>query len=130
MYLKLALKFGPYIAIALLIGFLLYQRGNLATATGERDAALVHAAQLAATNAANQRTMQGMAAQRIDNDAIATAVATRLQDNQVREVHTQTVIREAIRNDPTVRTWADSPIPDSVRSALAAPGGRVPPPAR
>jgi len=113
-------KFAPFVAIALLIGVFLWQRNSLTDVHAKLDAKSAEAAQLAKANEANAKVIEGFSQQRIDNDAIATAVAAKVSGNATREVQTQTIIKEAVKNDPTVRAWADSPIPDGVRSAVNA----------
>lgn len=61
-----------------------------------------------------------LAAARIDNDAIAEAVASKVGTNTVRETHTNTIIERAGHNDPKVHDWLSEPIPASVRGALQA----------
>lgn len=128
--LSTALRLAPYVAIALLVGLFLWQRNSLTAARADVRTATAAIAQLNETNRANVAQMAKVAQARIDNDAIASAVAERLAGNGTRETHTETVIREVMQNDPVSRAWGDTPVPDSVRSALARPGDRVPQPAR
>lgn len=116
-YAKLALKFAPYIAIALLIGVILWFRADLTSAKAERDAVKIEVDQLRKTNAANQRTIENFSRRQIDNDAIAAAVNAALSSNRQNADRIAIELKEA-RNDPVVRDWADTPVPASVRRSL------------
>lgn len=109
----------PLIALAFIV---LHQRNTITGRTVERDAALKAEAQVREANRSQEETIRRMASARIDNDAIAAAVAAKLGDVKTREVNTRTIIERAKVNDPQVRNWADSPIPNSVRGALNTPG--------
>jgi hypothetical protein len=115
--LKLALKLGPFIAIALLIGFVLWQRNTISTQGGKLNLAAQQITDLTAANASAQVTINGFAQQRIDNDAIAAAVAKRLESNRAQTEGQRQAIRNAT-NDPSVRNWANQPVPSSVRNVL------------
>lgn len=124
-YVKLALKLGPFIAIALLIGFVLWQRNTISTQSGKLNVAAQQIVDLTAANASAQATIDSFAERRIDNDAIAAAVAQRLDSNRAHTEGQRQAIRNA-SNDPTVHDWAAMPIPDLIRRLLndevAAPG--------
>jgi hypothetical protein len=128
--LKFAKTFGPYIAIVGLIMAVLFLRNDVTGAHAERDVAKQEAANLHAVNAENARTIASMGQQRVDNDAIATAVAAKVGANVQRETRIVTVLKEGTRNDPQVRAWAATPVPSSVRGALAPAGDGVQAPAR
>lgn len=115
--LKLAMKLGPYIAIALLIGFVLWQRNTISTQGGRLNVAAQQITDLTAANASAQAQIDKFAQQRIDNDAIAAAVAQRLETNRAQTEGQRQAIRNAT-NDPTVRNWANQPVPSSVRHVL------------
>ena len=93
-------------------------KGDLALTKLERDVAKK-------ANEQNVRVIEGFAKQRIDNDAIATAVAKKLDGNRARTEGQRAAIRNA-QNDPTVRDWAAVPVPDSVQRALEPPVDRIP----
>lgn len=115
--LKLAMKFGPFIVIALLIGFVLFQRNTISTQSGKINLAAQQITDLTAANASAQAQIDKFAQQRIDNDAIAAAVAQRLETNRAQTEGQRQAIRNAT-NDPTVRNWANQPVPSSVRHVL------------
>jgi hypothetical protein len=115
--LKLALKLGPFIAIALLIGFVLWQRNTISTQGGRLNVAAQQITDLTAANASAQAQIDKFAQQRIDNDAIAAAVAQRLDSNRAHTEGQRQAIRNA-SNDPSVRNWANQPVPSSVRNVL------------
>jgi LysB family phage lysis regulatory protein len=119
--LKLAIKLAPFIAIALLIGFVLWQRNTISTQSGKLNVAAQQITDLTAANASAQVTIDSFSKQRIDNDAIAAAVATRLESNRALTEGTRQAIRNASNANPTVRAWADTAVPDSVRRALSPP---------
>jgi hypothetical protein len=118
MSLRLALIVGTGVLIAILIGIVLWQRGALIERAGTIQAATTQIDALTAANVQNQRVIATMAAARIDNDAIADAVARRIGSNTVRETETRTIIEKAKADDPIVYNWAVVPVPGSVRSAL------------
>jgi hypothetical protein len=115
--LKLALKFGPFIAIALLLGFILWQRNTISEQKGSLHVAQQQINDLNAANASAQVTINSFSQQRIDNDAIADAVAKRLDTNRAQTEGQRQAIRTA-SNDPKVRDWANQPVPSSVRNVL------------
>lgn len=128
-YLKLAKILGPIVVIVGLLMTVLFLRNDVTKASAERNAAKAEAANLSASNAENARTMAAMGQARVDNDAIANAVAAKIHINVTRETRVVTALKDAKRNDPNVRTWADSPIPGSVRAQLAPAGDNVQAPA-
>ena len=111
---------APLIALAFIV---LFQRNTITDRTAKLDASVKAEAQLRETNKANADIIEALSQRRVDNDAIAEAVAAKLGTVKTREVNTRTIIERAKANDPNVRDWADRPIPDSVRGALNTPGG-------
>jgi hypothetical protein len=128
--LKFAKTFGPYIAIVGLIMAVLFLRNDNTAAHAGEKAAKVEAAGLREANAADARTIASFGQQRIDNDAIASAVAARVNVNVTHETRVVTALKDAKRNDPQVRNWADTAIPGSVLREFNAAGDRVQAPAR
>jgi hypothetical protein len=124
--LRLAIKLAPFIAIALLVGFILWQRGSLNKANGERDLAVEQSRALGDVVVAQNGTIKQMSQRQIDNDAIAEAVAKRLDTNRAHTEGQRQAIRNA-NNDPTVRNWADTAVPNSLRTILEADGNRANP---
>jgi hypothetical protein len=120
-YVKLVLKFGPYIAIALLVAAVLWYRGDLAKSEGDKKALGIELQTTIEANKEAKKTVDAIRAQRVDNDAIADEIAKKLAANRALFDRTTVLLKEA-RNDPKVRSWADTPVPGSVRAALAAPG--------
>lgn len=121
---KIALKLAPFIIIALLVGYVLWQRGSLNKAVGERDLAVTQANALGDIVLADNKTITSLSKRQIDNDAIAAAVAKRLDSNRALTEGQRQAIRNA-NNDPSVRNWADTLVPDSVRGILEADGDRA-----
>jgi hypothetical protein len=106
------------VAIGLLVGGLLIKDGQLRSARGERDVARIERDQFKATAEQNGRVIEGFAKQRVDNDAIATAVAAKLNLNRAQTEKVRVELRKAQDNDATVRDWAVTPIPDLVQRLL------------
>jgi hypothetical protein len=118
---QFAKRFWPLFVIVPLAFVILIQRTTISDKTAKLDLKTAEAAQLSEANKANTATIRAFAQQRIDNDAIAEAVAARLDRNGVREVNTRTIIERAKQDDPQVRDWANQPVPNSVRRAIARP---------
>lgn len=118
--LRLALGLACMVALAALVGVILWQRGDLEKAKRERDDWKDTSQQLQRANADNVRTIASLKKARDDNDALAKDLQAKLNANASREVETRTIIREVVRNDPVARSWADSPVPDSLRNAAQA----------
>lgn len=116
-YVKLALKLAPYLAIALLIGAVLWLRGSVKDANAAKDKALVERNQYKAVNEANAKTIAALSQRQTDNDKIAQAVAAVAAANNVRTETTRQALRNA-QNEPSVRNWASEPVPISVQHAL------------
>lgn len=113
-------KFWPFGLIVALAFVVLFQRNTITGRTAERDAATARVKDVSEANAGLRRTLDVMAAARVDNDAIAEAVAKRIGNTQTRLVETRTIIEKAKRDDPAVRNWGAVPVPSSVREALRA----------
>jgi hypothetical protein len=106
--------------VGLLITVLL-QRNHITAQAGDLKAAQVHVTDLTNANKGYVDALATIKQQRVDNDAIATAVAARLSGNTVRETNTRTIIEKAAANDPAVRDWGSTPVPSGVRGALRTP---------
>ena len=119
------LRFGPYIALALLVGVVLWQRAHIAEQAGDLKVERAKVADMTEANKTLSQTIDMVTRQRVDNDAIAAAVTAALQGNTQREVQTKTIIERAVQNDPAVRDWGGVPVPSSVREALRS--GQVDP---
>lgn len=114
-------RLWPLFVIIPLVFAILFMRATIASKQAALDLKTVEAKNLSEANAANAKFIEGLTKQRLDNDAIADAIAARLSVNNTREIHTREVIERAIRDDAKVRDWASVPVPNGVRSALAAP---------
>lgn len=117
---KVALKFWY---VPLLVGLavcVLWQRNDLTGTKAELAASEARTRDVTNANQSLSTALTQVRLQRIDNDAIALAVAAKVGKNRDVETHTETIIEKAAQNDPNVRTWADNPLPDSVRDALRA----------
>lgn len=117
-WLTILRKFWPLLVIVPLAFVVLFQRNTITGRTAERDAAVARVADVTTANKGLSDTIASMAAARVDNDAIAEAVAKRIGNTNTRLVETRTIIEKATRNDPAVRTWGAVPVPSSVREAL------------
>ena len=103
-----------------LAGVVLWQRNTITDKSAKLAAAEVRVTDLTKANKTLSDFQAGLEKMRVDNDAIATAVAGKIQLNNTREIHTRVEIEKAVRDDPATRDWANQPIPDSVRKALRA----------
>jgi len=112
-------KYWAAIPILGLAAFAIYQHVEGVKQAADLKVALANATTLTATNKSQAAALDAVKAQRIDNDAIATAVAAKLTGNTTKETVIKTTIQKAIANDPKVAAWADAPVPDSVRAALS-----------
>lgn len=111
-------KFGPYLLIVALAFVVLFQRNTITGKAAKLSAAESRIVELNRTNRDQVAVLASVASRQPDNDAIATAVAAKLNGNTVREVETRTIIERAKANDPAVRAWGDAPVPSVVREAL------------
>ena len=114
-------RFWYALPIAGLLVAVWFLREDNRVQAADLKAATEHVATLETANKGLSQAIDAVKAQRVDNDAIATAVAAKIANNSVREVNTRTIIEKAAANDPHVASWADTPVPDSVRQALRAP---------
>ncbi len=118
-YAAIGLKLAPYVAVAILLAVVLWFRGDLAKAEGAKKALAVELQGALDANKEAAKTVEGFRAQRVDNDAIAEAILKRFIANRALFERRTILLKEA-RNDPTVKPWADTPVPGRVRKALAA----------
>jgi hypothetical protein len=112
------------VAFGLLIIGLFAMKAQNASLHGKLDVAAQQIADITATNAANVATINQLAQRQIDNDAIAAAVTKRLETNRAHTEGQRQAIRNA-NNDPTVRNWADTAVPNSLRGILEGNGSRA-----
>jgi hypothetical protein len=120
-YWTFAKVFGPWLVVLALVFVVLFMRGDMVKFKAERDAAKTEVTRLDGINRQNAATMSRIAQATEDNARIATEVQADLADIRARGNTTRVTIQEASRNDPTVRAWADTPVPGVVRDALSAP---------
>lgn len=109
--------------VPLLLGLFIYAlliRNDLTRKGAALDVEKARVADLATANQGLGVALTQVRLQRIDNDAIALAVAAKVGKNQTIEKQTETIIEKAAANDPVTRSWADSPLPSGVRDALRA----------
>lgn len=118
--LALVKRFWYVIPLVGLLITVLVMRNDLTDKTAKLDAANVRVTDVTAANKGLSTALDKVNAARVDNDAIATAVAAKLGTNTVRETNTRTIIEKAAANDPAVRNLVDTPLPDSVRAGLRA----------
>lgn len=112
-------RFWPYLVGIGLVFSLLIMRAQLASKTGALNLKTAEAEQLSKANAANSAYIEGLAKQRTANDAIASGVASKTSANHTREVDIRTTVERLKHDDPKVADWLSSPVPDSLRGALA-----------
>jgi hypothetical protein len=110
-YVSLALKAAPYVAIALLIGVVLYMRTDLANANAASAAYKSQAEQLAAINADNAKQLADANAARVANDAIVSDLNNQLAALRTNNAAAQATARKVIANDPASHVWAATAVP-------------------
>ena len=113
-------KFGPYLALLALAFVILFQRNTITSRTADRDKAVARAADVTEANKSLKDALDIVKQQRVDNDAIAEAVAKRIGKSETRLVEYRTTIERVKSNDPVVRAWGAVPVPPVVREALRA----------
>lgn len=119
-------KFWYVVPLVGLLVWALIIRNDLTEKKANLAAAENHVKDMAAANQSLNAQMSQIRLQRIDNDTIALKVAAAIDKNKVVETHTQTIIEKAAAHDPVTKSWADSPLPSSVRDALHADQGNAP----
>jgi hypothetical protein len=122
MSLRLWALIGTGAIIAGLVIAVLWLRGNNAKLAGQVDVVTIERDSAVKANEANEKTIEAFRNQRVDNDAIAAAIASKLNSNRARTEGQRQAIRNA-QNDPNVRAWANQPIPSIVRDTIEAPPG-------
>lgn len=115
------LKLAPYALIALLLIGVLYFRGEMLKSDGIADTARIEADSLRAINAKNAEAIERQVAAIKANASIMAAMQADLAAIRDRREVTRTVIQKAAANDPVVKSWVETPVPDSVRDALRRP---------
>ena len=120
---RLVLAIGAGIAFAALLAAFLWQRNDLTRARDALTAEQRTTADLRAANGTLAKSLDVERSKRVDNDAIAAAVAARIGTIQTTETNTIVKYEKAKQDDPTVVDWSRQPVPDSVREAVA-PAGR------
>lgn len=111
-------RFWPFAIIIALVFVVLFQR--TAVIKAEADTATVKT-ELAGAKEANEHNTQlidRFHMTREQNDAVILDLLEQQRLAGQRSDKATTIIKEAIRNDPATRDWADTPLPDSVRRAL------------
>lgn len=103
----------------------LYIQNELTEKRANLAAAQSRITDMTTANQSLNAQMSQIRLQRIDNDTIALKVAAAIDRNKIVETHTQTIIEKAAAHDPVTKSWADSPLPSSVRDALHADQGNA-----
>lgn len=116
--LALLKRFWYVIPLVGLLITVLVMRNDLTDKTAKLDAANTRVTDVTAANKGLSTALDQVKAARVDNDAIANAVAAKIGTNTVRETVTHTTIEKAAANDPAVKAVVDTPLPQSVRDAL------------
>lgn len=110
-----------YIPAAAVIAFLfLIMRNEVDSA---RAAKVTADRQIQEVSRANQSLIGEITQSRLQrtaNDTAVLAAQKAVVNDRIIETHTETVIEKAAQNDTKVRAWVDTPLPDSVRAALAS----------
>jgi hypothetical protein len=119
--LSLLARFWYVVPIVALTGAVWWLHEDNAVKAANLKAAALQVQTVTTANAGLAVAINAVKAQRIDNDAIATAVASKIGTNTVRETVTNNTIEKAVANDPKVAEWASTPVPIGVRQALSAP---------
>jgi len=120
-FLSLLARFWYAVPIAGLAVAVWFLHEDNAVKAAKLEAAAQQVKTVTAANAGLLAAIDAAKAQRVDNDAIAAAVAAKVGGNTTRETNTRTIIEKAVANDPKVADWASSPLPSSVREALRTP---------
>lgn len=126
-YLAFAKTFGPYFAIGALLMVVLFYRGDMIKAKAAKEQAVAEAVSLRTVNEANSKAMKLLSESQAQNTQILKDLGLSIAEIDARRDATRTVIKESIRNDPAVKSWADGAIPGRVRDALnsrAVPSSR------
>lgn len=117
---KLLARFW-YVPAAAVIAFLfLIMRNEVDSA---RAAKVTADRQIQEVSKANQSLIGEITQSRLQrtaNDTAVLAAQKAVVNDRIIETHTETVIEKAAQNDTKVRAWVDTPLPDSVRAALAS----------
>lgn len=117
---KLLARFW-YIPAAMAVAFLfLIMRNEVDSA---RAAKVTADRQIQEVSRANQSLIGEITQSRLQrtaNDTAVLAAQKAVVNDRIIETHTETVIEKAAQNDTKVRAWVDTPLPDSVRAALAS----------
>lgn len=124
--LALLRRFWYVLPIVGLLIWALLMRNDLTEKKAKLDAAQARVNDVTTANQSLNAQMSQIRLQRIDNDTIALKVAAAIDKNKIVETHTQTIIEKAVAHDPVTKSWADSPLPSSVRDALHADQDNAP----
>ena len=111
-------RFWPVIPIVGLAVALWFSNEGRKTARADEATAKQYAATVTEANGRLAGALDTMKQMRVDNDAIATAVAVKLGVNTARAADTKAAIEKAVNDDPKARNWSGDAVPDSVRKAL------------
>lgn len=117
-YLWAIKTFGPWLAILLLIGGILYMRADLISIGADRDKAQAAAAELAKVNAADATAIEQAKAAAAINDQTVIDLNATIINLRVKASQSNAAIQKVISNDPKSKTWADLPVPDELRGAI------------
>lgn len=113
-----AKRFWPFAVILALAFVVLYQRNAVTRAEADNSAAQTELTNLRAVNDHNTKLLDEFHHARAQNDAIILDLLEAQRVNNEHSDRATTIIREAIKNDPQTRDWANTPLPDGVRRAL------------
>jgi LysB family phage lysis regulatory protein len=119
-----ALRLAPYVIIATLLTGLLWYRGNAIDAEATLKAKDLQLVEVRAANAAQQKALEAITAQRLADDAVLVDLAAKLTELQNKADETQASIAELERTNEEVKSYLSSPVPGDLRRLLNRPSPR------
>lgn len=118
------LRLAPYIVIALLIGGLLWYRGEAIDAAATLKAKELQLVEVKAANEAQAKAIDRITAQRAADDAVLVQLTTTLTDLRTKADETQASITELERTNEEVKTYLSNPVPGDLKRLLNRPDAR------
>lgn len=115
---KVIAKTLPFIVIATLLGFVLWQRNLITEVGAENKAVKTRVEAVVKANKTLAATVNDFAAQRVENEAIFDRLSGELKNSETKLIETRTIIEREKASDPVVNDWANQPVPNGVRRAL------------
>lgn len=113
-----ALRLAPYFAIALLLGAVLWFRGEAISEAAERKAVEVQLTEVRAANDAQKAAIERLTARRAADDALLAELNGSIATLRETAEATQLSIQGLERTNEQVRTYLASPVPSDLRRLL------------